>query len=91
MSKSWRVISLVVLVAILLGAVCVGVGLITGGEWDRIYSTLDERYHVDMYVDYIGDVYTVLRDALLAPVPSGEPAPAEAPAPVAEPAPSAAP
>ena len=105
MSRSWRVISLVVLIAILFGAVCVGVGLVTGGEWDRIYSTLDERYHVDMYADYVGDVYTVLKDALLAPVPSGEtvseaapaeaagsePAPAEAEAaPAEEPAPEAA-
>ena len=68
MSKSWRIIMIVVLIAVLLGAVFVGVGLITGGEWDRIYSILDTRYHVDMYVDYIGQVYTVLRDAILTPV-----------------------
>ena len=67
MSKSWRVISLVVLIAILLGGVCIGVGLITGGEWDRIYTTLDARYHVDMYVEYVGQVYTVLKEAWVAP------------------------
>lgn len=80
MSKSWRVISLVVLIAILLGAVCVGVGLVTGGEWDRIYSTLDARYHIDMYIDYIGDVFTVLKDAWLSPTVSTTPAPSAAPA-----------
>ncbi len=69
MSKSWRVISLVVLIAILLGAVFVGVGLVTGGEWDRIYTTLDGRYHVDMYVDYVGQVFTVIKDAWNSPVP----------------------
>ena len=68
MSKSWRIIMIVVLIAILLGAVFVGVGLVTGGEWDRIYAGLDLRYHVDMYVDYLGQVYTVLRDAILSPV-----------------------
>ena len=75
MSKSWRVISLVVLIAILLGAVCVGVGLVTGGEWDRIYSILDARYHIDMYVDYVGDVFTVLKEAWVAPPAAETPAP----------------
>lgn len=91
MSKSWRVISLVVLIAILLGAVCVGVGLVTGGEWDRIYSILDERYHVDMYVDYIGDVYTVIKDALVSPAAPGEPVSLAESAPAETAAPSPAP
>ena len=77
MSKSWRVISLIVLIAILLGAVCVGVGLITGGDWDRIYTTLDARYHVDMYVDYVGEVFTGLKDAWVHP-PAPPPAIPEA-------------
>lgn len=86
MSKSWRVISLVVLIAILLGAVCVGVGLVTGGEWDRIYSTLDARYHIDMYVEYVGQVLTVIRDAWVSPGASD--APTDTPAPVDTPAPA---
>ncbi len=68
MSKSWRIIMVVVLIAVLLGAVCVGVGLVTGGEWDRIYTTLDGRYHVDMYVDWLGQVYVAIRDALMTSV-----------------------
>lgn len=80
MSKSWRVISLIVLIAILLGAVCVGVGLITGGDWDRIYTTLDARYHVDMYVDYVGEVFTVLKDAWVNPPASPAVSPEAAPA-----------
>ena len=80
MSNSWRVISLIVLIAILFGAVCVGVGLVTGGEWDRIYSSLDARYHVDMYIDYVGDVFTALKDAWVSPAVSATPAPSAAPA-----------
>ena len=80
MSKSWRVISLIVLIAILLGAVCVGVGLITGGDWDRIYTTLDARYHVDMYVDYVGEVFTVIKDAWVNPPASPPAIPEAAPA-----------
>ena len=107
MSRSWRVISLVVLIAILFGAVCVGVGLVTGGEWDRIYSTLDARYHVDMYIDYAGEVVGVFKGALTSPAATPDPAvtvepadtseaviisePAEAEAPADAPAPEEAP
>ena len=64
MSKSWRVIITVVLIVALAGAVCVGVGLITGGEWDRIHAALDMRYHLDMYWNYLRlDLIPALRDA----------------------------
>ena len=43
MKKGWRVILVIVLVAILLGAVCVGVGLMTGGDMPRILEAMDER------------------------------------------------
>ena len=94
MSRSWRVISLVVLIAILFGAICVGVGLVTGGDWNRIYASLDARYHIDMYVDYLGQVYVVLRDAVLnqpAAEAEASPAPEAAPAPDASIAPEASP
>ena len=68
MSKGWRVVLTVVMVAVLLGAVCVGVGLVTGGEWDRIYSVLDARYHVDIYVQYAQQVVQAIWSALMAPV-----------------------
>lgn len=67
MSKSWRIIVSVVLIAVLFGAVCAGVGVITGGEWSRIHASLDARYHLDLYWNYLRDVYTVLRDALTTP------------------------
>ncbi len=50
MKKAWRVILTIVLAAMLLGAVCVGVGLITGADSARIYNLLDERYNVGSYV-----------------------------------------
>ncbi len=64
MSKSWRIIITVVLIAALAGAVCAGVGLITGGEWDRIHAALDARYHLDMYWNYLRhDLLPALHDA----------------------------
>lgn len=68
MSKTWRVVWIIVLIAVLLGAVCVGVGVITGGEWSRIYSILDTRYHVDVYVKYAQQVVQTVWDALTMPV-----------------------
>lgn len=51
MKKGWRIITVIVMVALLLGAVCIGVGLMTGANGERIYSVLDNRYHLTEYVD----------------------------------------
>ncbi len=68
MKKGWRVILVIVLVAILLGAVCVGVGLMTGGDMPRILEAMDERYHPAVYYEYAGDVFEAITDAIQAPV-----------------------
>lgn len=65
MKKGWRVIIIIVLVAILLGAVCLAVGLVTGGDPARIYDILDERYHLTMYLDYVRELYRVLSGAVM--------------------------
>lgn len=49
MKSGWKIILIVVVIALLLGAVCIGVGAMTGADYSRIWSTLDSRYHVDMY------------------------------------------
>ena len=46
MSKGWRIIGAIVLVLVLLGAICIGVGFMTGGDVADIYSTLDVRYNL---------------------------------------------
>lgn len=74
MSKAWRVISIIVMIVILLGAVCIGVGLVTGGEWARVYDALDESYSVKWYVEnrqqyleYPGKVIEAIRTAWITP------------------------
>ena len=57
MKKGWRVIILIVLVAVLLGAVSVAVGYMTGAETTRIMDTLDARYNIKMWIDYFSLVY----------------------------------
>ena len=65
MKSGWKIILLVVLIAILLGAVCMGVGMMTGADFTRIWSTLDDIYHVDMYYQYFMEVWSLLQAELL--------------------------
>ncbi len=65
MKSGWKIILLVVLIAILLGAVCMGVGLMTGADFTRIWATLDDKYHVDMYYQYFMEVWALLQTELL--------------------------
>ncbi len=72
MKKAGRVVLIIVLAAVLLGAVCVGVGLMTGADAMRVYSTLDERYNIgayqEAYTEYAGQVIDVVKEAWENPV-----------------------
>ena len=46
MSKGWKIIGTVVLVLALLGAICIGVGFMTGGNAADILETLDVRFNL---------------------------------------------
>ncbi|MGN0982188.1 MAG: hypothetical protein ACI4O0_04770 [Candidatus Limivicinus sp.] len=66
MKSGWKVILIVVVVACLLGAICIGVGAMTGADFTRIWATLDNRYHVDMYYQYFIEVWNTLATAWAA-------------------------
>ena len=53
MKRAWQIIMTIVLVVILVGAVCAGVGIITGAEMSRVFSVLDNRYNLTIYYEYI--------------------------------------
>ena len=65
MKSGWKIILLVVLIAILLGAVCMGVGMMTGADFSRIWTTLDDKYHVEMYYQYFLEVWGLLQAELM--------------------------
>ena len=46
MKKGWKIIGILVLVVIILGGICAGVGMMTGAEFDRIYDVLDAKYNL---------------------------------------------
>lgn len=64
MKSGWKIILIVVVVACLLGAICIGVGTMTGADFTRIWATLDNRYHVDMYCQYFIEVWNTLTTEL---------------------------
>ena len=63
MKKGWRVILGIVLVALIFGGLCCGVGLLTGADVDRIVMNLDEHYQVKTYLNtYLGYVTQLLQN-----------------------------
>ena len=46
MSKGWRIIGGIVLALVLIGAICVGVGMMTGGDFADVYARLNVRYNL---------------------------------------------
>jgi len=50
MKTIWKIIGLISLALLTLGAICVVVGLITGGSIDRIIDAVFANYDVDYYL-----------------------------------------
>ena len=49
MSKGWKIVGTIVLILVLFGAICIGVGFMTGGDLVDIYSTLKVRFNLEGY------------------------------------------
>lgn len=49
MKKSWKVVIYIIMTAIVLGLICVGVGMLTGADFDRIYQILDNRFDIEQW------------------------------------------
>ena len=64
MKNGWRIILAIVLVAILFGGVCLGVGIMTGSDMSRIYTVLDKQFNLTGMYEYITvDVPNAFRQA----------------------------
>ena len=64
MKKGWKIVTAIVFAAILLGAVFIGVGLLTGADFSRIYSTLDHRYSITIYYNWVQEAIEAVRTQL---------------------------
>lgn len=60
MKKTWKVVGIIALIIILLGALCIAVGFLTGAESGRILSVLNTDYGlsdtVSSFLGYIGAI-----------------------------------
>ena len=55
MKKGWRVILGIVLVALVLGGLCTGVGFLTGADTQRILQNVNDHYRLTEYAQaYVG-------------------------------------
>ncbi len=64
MKKGWKIVLAICFAALMLGIILLGVGLLTGADLSRIFSTLDQRYHLTMYYEYFQEVYAALQAQL---------------------------
>ena len=64
MKKGWRIIFGIVLVAVVFGGLCCGVGFLTGADSSRIILNLDEHYqlmtYINTYTAYITNLFEKL-------------------------------
>ena len=68
MKKGWNIILVIVVICIAIGAVSAGVGVLTGADFERIGSTLEEDIAEQHNIDadeWIPEVMTILRDEII--------------------------
>ena len=63
MKKGWKIVFSIFLIVVVIGIVGVGVGMLTGAEFTRIYSVLDDQYHIDMWLNYFAKVAAAVQAA----------------------------
>ena len=63
MKKGWKIVFTIFLIVVVIGIVGVGVGMLTGAEFTRIYSVLDDQYHIDMSLNYFAEVAAAVQAA----------------------------
>ena len=68
MKKGSQIILGIVIVAIVVGGLCIGVGFLTGADSARIVQNLDDHFqlraYVDAYTNYAGELLQYVRSLL---------------------------
>ena len=57
MKSGWKTVGILVLIVIVLGAVLVGVGFMTGADTNRIYSIVEDHYLLNATYEWIQTVF----------------------------------
>lgn len=64
MKKVWKAVGVLALIMVILGAILIGVGFVTGADTSRIYSVLDNQYLLTEKIDWLAQVFDLYSDAL---------------------------
>ena len=64
MMRAWKIVIAISFAAILLGGVCIGVGMLTGAEFERIFTTLDQRYQLSAYYNWTLEAIEAIKTQL---------------------------
>ena len=64
MMRAWKIVIAISFAAILLGGVCIGVGMLTGAEFERIFTTLDQRYQLSVYYNWTLEAIDAIKTQL---------------------------
>jgi len=60
MKKTGKLLGTIIVVVFVLGLVCIGAGIVTGAEKDRIYNVLDNRFQLEstlhLYSQYFSQI-----------------------------------
>ena len=66
MKKGWKMIGIIVLAVVVIGAVLTGIGFVTGADTSRIYYVLDDDYVLTEKIEWFRQVVQLYTQALLA-------------------------
>lgn len=65
MKKSWKIIGIVILTVFVLGLICIGVGVLTGADYSRIFTVLDEKFQIESTLSLYGQYFGQLKELVL--------------------------
>ncbi len=60
MDKAWKVVSLVALIALILGALCILAGFVTGGEMQRIKDIFFASYDIENKINALRSALDIM-------------------------------
>ncbi len=60
MDKAWKVISAVALIALILGALCILAGFVTGGEMQRIKDIFFASYDIENKINALRSALDIM-------------------------------
>ena len=58
MKKAWKLVGTVILTVFFLGVICLGVGLLTGADLERVYGVLDSNYQIESTMNLYEQSFT---------------------------------